>query len=87
MLVVCIATVSAFHSKVNGQLVGRNNLVVKFLHGARQLNPSHPSTIPTWDLTLVLMALTCSPFEPLESALLKVLSFKTALLLALMSVK
>lgn len=49
---------------------------------SRQLNPPCPSS-PFWDLALVLKAFICSPFEPLHSALLKVLSFKTALSLAL----
>lgn len=61
--------------------------MVKPLHGARWLNPPHPSTIPTWDLALVLKALTCSPFKPVKSASLKVLTFKTALLPTLVSVK
>lgn len=53
----------------------------------KTVEPPRPSTIPTWDLTLVLKALTCSPFEPLQSASLKVLSFKMVLLLSLLSVK
>lgn len=44
-------------------------------------------SIPAWDLTLVLKALSDAPFEPLESVSLKLLSPKTALLVALASVK
>ncbi len=42
---------------------------------------------PSWDLGLVLDALSMSPFEPLDKVDLKILSFKTALLLALASAK
>lgn len=51
-----------------------SSLVVKFL----------PTTIPSWDLTLVLDALTHPTFELLQSAGLKVLSLKTRLLLVLL---
>ena len=39
--------------------------------------------IPSWDLSLVLMALTKAPFEPLKDASLKVLTFKAVFLMAL----
>ncbi len=51
------------------------------------MNPPHPRTVPPWDLTTVLRALKGPPFEPLQSSSLRVLSLKTALLLALASVK
>ena len=38
---------------------------------------------PQWELPLVLEALVSDSYEPLERSLLKPLSFKTALLLAL----
>ncbi len=53
----------------------------------RVLNPPRPLTIPTWDLPTVLRALKGPPFEPLQSTNLRSLSLKTALLLALTSVK
>ena len=45
------------------------------------------SLTPLWDLTLVLKALSCAPIMPLQQVELKMLSFKTALLLALTSTK
>ncbi|CAM4634752.1 unnamed protein product [Leuciscus chuanchicus] len=54
---------------------------------ARRLNPPHPPSIPSWDLSLVLSALQRPPFEPLQSAELKILSIKTVLLTALASIK
>ncbi len=70
-----------------GQSVGRDNSVVRFLKGARRLNPPRPLTVPTWDLPTVLRALKGPPFEPLQSSDLRSLSLKTALLLGLASVK
>ncbi len=61
-------------SRTRGWPVSQN----KFLKGA---------SMPTWDLSIVLRALRGSSFEPLQSADLRPLSFKTTLLLALASVK
>ncbi len=55
--------------------------------GSLRNNPPHPRTVSPWDLSTVLRALKGSPFEPLQSTSLRALSFKTALLLALASVK
>ena len=49
--------------------------------------PSANRSIPNWDLSLVLLALTRPPFEPLAKADLKILTFKTVFLLALASGK
>ncbi len=51
------------------------------------MNPPRPLTFPPWDLPTVLRVLEGPPFEPLQSSSLRVLSLKTALLLALASVK
>ncbi len=86
-LKVFVAAIAAFHAPIVGQSVGRDNSVVRFLKGARRLNPPRPLTVPTWDLPTVLRALKGPPFEPLQSTDLRSLSLKTALLLALASVK
>ncbi len=86
-LKVFVAAIAAFHAPIVGQSVGRDNSVVRFLKGARRLNPPRPLTVPTWDLPTVLRALKGPPFEPLQSTDLRALSLKTALLLALASVK
>ncbi len=83
-LKVFVAAIAAFHAPIAGQSVGRDNSVVRFLKGARRLNPPRPLT---WDLPTVLRALKGPPFEPLQSTNLRSLSLKTALLLALASVK
>ncbi len=67
--------------------MGKHDLVVRFLRGARRLNPPRPPSLPSWDLALVLRALQIAPFEPLQSVELKFLSMKTLLLTALASIK
>ncbi len=64
-LKVYVAAIAASHAPIDGQSVGRNNLVVRLLKGSRMLNPPRPVT----------------PFEPLQSVDLRPLMLKTALLL------
>ncbi len=86
-LKVYVAAIAASYAPIDGQSVGRNNLVVRFLRGSKRLNPPCPVTIPKWDLPTVLRALKSPPFEPLQSVDLHPLMLKTALLRALASVK
>ncbi len=86
-LKVYVAAISAYHDPVEGKSVGKHNLVVRFLRGARRLNPPKPPSLHSWDLALVLRALITAPFEPLQSVELKFLSMKTLLLTALASIK
>jgi len=58
-----------------------------FLRGALRLRPPTATRAPTWDLPLVLEALSSPPFEPLGQGGLKWLSMKTAFLLAITSAK
>ncbi|KAL0147528.1 hypothetical protein M9458_057156, partial [Cirrhinus mrigala] len=50
-------------------------------------HPPRSHLIPSWDLAVVLQGLQQDPFEPLQSVELDALSFKTALLTALTSIK
>ncbi len=86
-LKVYVAAISAFYAAIDGRSVGKHDLVIRFLRGARRLRPSRPPTVPSWDLALVLEALALPPFEPLQTVGLWELSLKTTLLLALASVK
>ncbi len=81
------AAIAVFHAPIAGRSVGRNSAVVQFFQGARRINPQRPRTVPPWDLPTVLKGLERPPFEPLQSTSLRALSFKSALLLALASVK
>ncbi len=66
----CIA---AHHDAVDGRSLGKHNLIVRFLSGARRINPLCPlgTSLLSW----------------LDSVKLKFLSAKTALLTALTSIK
>ncbi len=81
---VYAAAIAAFHASIAGRSVGRDVAVIQILRG---MNPLRPRTVSPWDLPTVLRALKGSPFEPLQSSSLRVLSLKIALLLALASVK
>ncbi|CAM4284410.1 unnamed protein product [Leuciscus chuanchicus] len=86
-LKVYVVAIAAFSKTTLGQSIGRNDLVIRFLRGAKRLNPPRPPSVPVWDLSTVLEAMKGDPFEPLQTIDLKHLSFKTVFLLALASVK
>ncbi len=82
-----VAPIAAHHDAVDGRSLGKHDLIVRFLKGARRMNPSRPRLLPSWDLSIVLAGLQKGPFEPLDSVKLKCLSAKTALLTTLTSIK
>ncbi len=86
-LKVYVAAIAVHHDAVDGKSVGKHDLVIRFLRGARRLNPLRPHLLPSWDLPSVLSALKGDPFGPLQSVELKFLSLKTVLLAALATVK
>ncbi len=86
-LKVYVAAIAAHHDAVDGRSLGKHDLIVRFLKGARRMNSSRPPLVPSWDLSIVLAGLQRGPFEPLDSVELKFLSLKTALLTALTSIK
>ncbi len=86
-LKVYVAAIAAHHDAVDGRSLGKHDLIVRFLKGARRMNPSRPPLVPSWDLSIVLAGLQRGPFEPLDSVELKFLSLMTALLTALTSIK
>ncbi len=77
----------AHHDALDGRSLGKHDLIVRFLKGARKMNPSRSPLVPSWDLFIVLAGLQMGPFEPLDSVELKFLSLKTAVLTALSSIK
>ncbi|CAM4684078.1 unnamed protein product [Leuciscus chuanchicus] len=86
-LKVYVAAIAAHHDAVDGKSLGVHDLIIRFLRGARRLNPPRPPLVPSWELSVVLTALQSAPFEPLQSLELKFLSIKTALLVELASIK
>ncbi|KAL0147122.1 hypothetical protein M9458_057646, partial [Cirrhinus mrigala] len=86
-LKVYVAAISAYHAPLAGMPVGKDPPVVRFLRGVLRLRPPTRPHIPTWDLAVVLEALCRPPFEPIEEIPVRFLTIKTALLLALTSLK
>ncbi len=60
-LKVYVATIAAHHDAVDGKSLGIHDLVIRFLRGARRLNPPRPHLVPSWDLPSVLSALRGGP--------------------------
>ncbi len=67
--------------------LGRHRMVTAVMRGVRRLRPVCPTAVPSWDLSVVLEGLVTAHFEPLESASMRILTLKVALLLALTSLK
>ncbi|KAI2645633.1 Spastin [Labeo rohita] len=86
-LKVYVAAIAAYHDAVDGASLGKHQLIVRFLRGARRVNPPRRHLVPSWDLSVTLQGLREAPFEPLASVELKYLSRKTVLLTALVSIK
>ncbi len=63
-----VAAIAANHDPADGKLVGKHDWVIRFLRGARSLNPTRPPSIPSWDLSLVLRALQQGQFEPCKQS-------------------
>ncbi len=82
-----LAAIAAHHDAVDARFLGKHDLIVRFLKGARRMNPSRLPLVPSWDLSIVLAGLQRGPFEPLNSVELKYLSAKTALLTVLTFIK
>ncbi|KAI2646655.1 Tyrosine recombinase slr0733 [Labeo rohita] len=78
-LKVYVAAIAAYHDAVDGASLGKHQLIVRFLRGARRVNPPRPHLVPSWDLSVTLQGLREAPFEPLASVELKHLSLKTSI--------
>jgi len=49
MLKVYVASIAVFTKPATGQPLGKNELVIHFLKGAKMLNPPRPPSVPMWD--------------------------------------
>ncbi len=61
-----MAAISACHIPLGGLSLGKDPLVSRFLHGTLMLRPAARTSMPTWDLAIVLKGLFLAPFKPLE---------------------
>ncbi len=73
-----VAAISDRHEGYGGNTFGFQPLIRHYLKGARRLSPSRARLIPSWDLGIVLKALTEPPFEPLDEIRMEFLTLKTA---------
>ncbi len=83
---VYVATIAARRYSDDVPL-GRHRLVSSFMHGDKRLRPVRPPSFPSWDISVVLNGLLEPPFEPLESAPVRILTLNVTLLLLLASFK
>ncbi len=67
-LKVCVAAIATHHDAVDGRSLGKHDLIMRFLKGARRMNPSRSPLTPSWDLSIVLAELQRGPFELLDSS-------------------
>jgi hypothetical protein len=67
---------------VGGPDLGHDPQLTSLIHNFYKQNPTRRPTPPTWDLSFVLRALQCAPFEPIDVVPLKFVTLKTAFLLA-----
>ncbi len=70
---VYVAAIAARRDSDDVQL-GRHHLVSSFMRGVKRLRPLRPPSFPSWDLSVVLNGLLEPPFDPLESAFLRILT-------------
>ena len=70
-------TAIADHLGPFGLEVGKSMHLNRLLASFNRDKPILNRGIPSWDLSLVFMALTKAPFEFLKDASLKILTFKT----------
>jgi hypothetical protein len=67
--------------------LGQDADLTALLHNFEVQKPAQRNKLPEWDLSLVLNRLSSEPFEPLEKAPLKLLTWKTLFLITLASGK
>ena len=67
--------------------ISKNENLTRLLDSFHRDKPKGRRGVPSWNLSLVLHQLTKAPFEPMQKASLKHLTFKTVFLLALGSGK
>ena len=82
-----MAAISFSHSHIDGRSVGAHYWVKQFLRGVKRRRPPRVRRAAAWDLPLVLQALSRAPFEPMAGSSLRLLSIKTAFLLAVTTAK
>ena len=87
------STIDGYRSAIADKLgnypfnISKDENLTRLLDSFHRNRPKGRRGIPSWNLSLVLHQLTKAPFEPIQEASLKHLTFKTVFLLALGSGK
>ena len=79
------SAISSTIRQLGGPSFSEDPLIRDALRGASLIAARTPRRLPAWDLFLVLASLRESPYEPLSSATLMNLTFKTVFLVSLAS--
>lgn len=91
---LAVSTIKGYRSMISHTLSFRGSVSIgsdpnlsELFRAFELKRPVTRSLTPKWDLSCVLLSLTKAPFEPLDLAPIKYLSWKTAFLLTLASAK
>ena len=86
---LAVSTIKGYRSMLSntlkfkgGERIGSNPFLSELMRSFELDKPIFRSLTPKWDLSCVLWSLTKAPYEPLSSASLKFLTYKTVFLLA-----
>ena len=86
---LAVSTVKGYRSMLSntlkfkgGESIGSNPFLSELIRSFELDKPVSRSLTPKWDLSCVLRSLTKAPYEPLASASIKFLTYKTVFLLA-----
>lgn len=82
-----VAALSTVFTCTNSTSLSHHPAVRSFIKGVTNTRPPVVHRYPSWELPRVLQALTRSPFEPLGSCPLHLLSYKVAFLVAVTSAR
>jgi len=80
-----VTAISRRHSMVQGQPLGLDPSIRRWIKGFEHTKGIPRMILPTWCLELVLATLSEPPFEPIRTCRLKYLTWKTVFLLAITS--
>ena len=77
------SAISFYRGKIDGKTVFTHDLMAEYLSGIKKVVVRALPQDEQWDVALVLRALQDAPFEPMQTAEIKFVSAKVAVLLAL----
>ena len=77
------SAISFYRGRIDGKTVFTHDLMAEYLSGIKKVTVRALPQDEAWDASLVLRALQDAPFEPMQTAEIKFVSAKVAVLLAL----